>query len=108
MSMALTNAEAQAVVIDCVELVTGRRPLPFDSLEDGGLDDVRLPAFVDRVTVDAKHGVKRFGYDIDPGTLGGLAVEDTVQDTADVVRRNATQQVAPKRKKKRKKRRDTR
>jgi hypothetical protein len=89
--MALTNVQALGVVVGCVNGVSGQSPSPNQTLKQGGITDSgRLGAFKSAVVTDTQRGVKNCGHEIVSSALAAVAVDDSVQATADVVRANAT------------------
>ena len=88
--MALTNIQALDVVIGCVNGVSGQTPAPTSTLRNGGIVDApRLAAFKSLVVADSSLGVKKHDHSIQASALSGVAIDDIVQATADVVRANA-------------------
>jgi hypothetical protein len=89
--MALTQIQALDVVIGSVNGVSGQSPNPAQTLKQGGITDAgRLGAFKSVVVTDLLRGVKKHAHEIVASTLSGVAVDDGVQATADVIRSNAT------------------
>jgi hypothetical protein len=64
--------------------------VPTSTLKNGGIVDApRLAAFKSLVVADPGLGVEKHDHSIQASALSGVAIDDTVQATADVVRANA-------------------